>query len=134
MALTQSPNTSSGGFGWWMVYEAPSLPERTVIVYDGMHTDRLTGNGAFTFTGFNASANPPSATFHVFGGGDDAGDAPGVARINPGTAVTVDDVTHPGAGNYAGVQVEPLDDRVTVGATKTDKKKITTRTITSRRG
>jgi hypothetical protein len=52
LPLTQVPNTSSGGFGWWVVYEAPSLPERTVVVYDGMHTDMMGGmvrfpSGAF---------------------------------------------------------------------------------------
>jgi hypothetical protein len=117
LPLAQTPDTSSGGFGWWMVYEAPSLPERTVVIYDGMHTDVMPGAGNFTFTGFNASVTPPSATFHVFGGGDDPNDAPSVARLNPGMAVTVNDVTHPGAGNYAGVQVEPLDDRMAAGAT-----------------
>ena len=88
----------------------PAAPERTVIVYDGMHTDRLTGNGAFTFDGFRGRAStrrPPPSTFRRRRRDGSATRrawrASTLARPSPSTRCP----PTPARGNYAGVQVEP---------------------------
>jgi len=108
LALTvqQTPADSSGGYGWWIAYSANSLPERTVVVYDGGHTDTQPGNGAFALEGFVAGPSPVSARVHLHGGGDSAGDAASTARfVTSRGVVALNDVTEPLAGLYAGTQV-----------------------------
>jgi hypothetical protein len=105
LTVEQAPADSSGGYGWWIAYSANSLPERTVVVYDGGHTDTQSGNGAFAFEGFAVGPAPVTARVHLHGGGDSVGDAPSTGRfVTSRGVVTLNDITDPAAGNYAGTQ------------------------------
>jgi hypothetical protein len=105
LTVEQAPADSSGGYGWWIAYAANSLPERTVVVYDGGHTDTQSGNGAFAFEGFAVGPAPVTARVHLHGGGDSVGDAPSTGRfVTSRGVVTLNDITDPAAGNYAGTQ------------------------------
>lgn len=105
LALGQTVSDSSGGFGWWIVYAAPSLAERHIVIYDGGHTDTQPGNGSFALDGFVVGAAPVRARLHLHGGGDGPNDAPSTARFTTSRGViTLNDVTDPSGGLYAGTQ------------------------------
>ena len=119
LTIEQNPVDSSGGFGWWLVYEAPSLPERTIVVYDGGHTDVVLLSGTFTLDGFTAGAGPVVADLHVHGGGDTTADPSSTATFTGSRgAVVANDVTDPAAGPYAGTQVFDVSTAIAPGDTR----------------